>query len=1471
MSPRQRRRLREAVPTLLLGAVIYIPLLLTKPGKVSADTKTYLYLDPGRMLSRAVSMWDPNIGMGTVTHQNIGYLWPIGPYYWLAQTVGLPDWVAQRIWLGSILFLAGLGVRYLLNALGQRGPHVTAATFVYGLTPYVLTLAARISIILLPYAGLPWLIAFTVLALRRGGWRYPALFALTIATIGSVNATALVLSGFGPLLWILHEMFVTREVGLKRAAAVVGRIGVLTIGTSLWWMAGLYCQSAYGIAILKYTETAETVGTASLAPEVLRGIGYWFFYGEDRFGPWIAASRAYTRQLWLLVVSYLLPILALAGAALARFRERAFFAALVLTGTLLSVGGHPWAHPSLVGRGLKVFLLSDAGLAMRSLPRAAPLVVLGLAVFLGSGLASLTAERERWARPAAAGVMVLAVLGLPPLWTGQIVDKNLDRDEAIPQYWRQDIRYLDSRGHDTRVLELPGSDFASYRWGTTVDPITPGLMDRPYVARELIPYGSPPSADLLNALDRQTQENVLDPRALAPVARLMGVGDINVRSDLTYERYNTPRPRRLWDLLRHAPGVGEPTGFGGTARNVPRRNLPLNDEQELETPPSLPDPPRVAALPVQGAERILRVAPVRRPVIVDGDGEGLVDTAAAGLIDGHELVLYSASFAKRHGELRRQIRRDAALIVTDTNRRRARRWGTVRENTGETERPGQKTMRFDPKDQRLEVFPDAGDSAATVLDTRGGSWAESTSFGNAVSLTPEDRSSNAVDGDSTTAWRVGGFDKAEGESIRIHERKPVTTDHIRLLQALGGVRNRFITEVELRFDGGHPLRVPLDLSSRDVPGQMVALGEARTFRTLDIEITRTDVGIRPRYDGVSSVGFAEIEVQPGQAGAPRVDDVVRLPRDLLGVAGPRSSANSLTVLLTRLRTSGSVAVRGDEERTMAREINLPTSRTFSLRGTSRLSNAAPDDLLDRLLGMPDARHGGLTASSGRRLPGGLVNRASSAIDGDPDTWYSPGFLDQHQEFMHYQLPRPISFDRMDLTVLNDGRHSVPRRIRIEADGKVVAGIDIPTIRDQRTPNGSATVHLRFGRVKGKDLKFVVDKPIPSVRDVTTTDWFTGKQIVMPMGVVELGVPGLRVSPPGGRLDPRCRSGLLRVDGHDVPIALRGTVADALADKPIAFSTCRGAAVTVAAGDRVVRTAFGGKTGIDIDQLVLRSAAGGGADRSVRPLAAATTEQRAVRPELHVVHEGRTSIDVEVRHADQAFWMVLGQSHNLGWTATADGHSLGQPTVVDGYANGWEVAASRHTIHIHMEWKPQKVVWASLALSALAVIVCLVLVCWPRRRSANDSNQIRGSDPHRRPFDADPSMPRPFRLGRLLRYGGPRPGTTTTALTVVATLVVFGAVIGPVVGVALAVVAGLALRVQRSRPLLTIGSPALLVVSLAYIVAKQAVRHLPSGFDWPTYFERVHQVAWAAVALLVLDVVIDRLWLRRWWPTDDSPT
>ena len=139
-----------------LAALAYIPMLLTAPGRVVADTKSYLYLDPGRLLERAPSMWDPNIGLGTVTHQNIGYLFPMGPYYWLTHTLGVPAWVSQRLWLGTHLALRGVRACCISSAhCTSRAGRGGRGARVHALAVHRSTFAARMSVILLPWAGLP--------------------------------------------------------------------------------------------------------------------------------------------------------------------------------------------------------------------------------------------------------------------------------------------------------------------------------------------------------------------------------------------------------------------------------------------------------------------------------------------------------------------------------------------------------------------------------------------------------------------------------------------------------------------------------------------------------------------------------------------------------------------------------------------------------------------------------------------------------------------------------------------------------------------------------------------------------------------------------------------------------------------------------------------------------------------------------------------------------------------------------------------------------------------------------------------------------------------------------------------------------------------------------------------------------------------------------------------------------------------
>ncbi len=528
-----RRRVATWVAHAVLAAVAYIPLLLTAPGRVGADTKAYLYLDPVRWLSVSASMWDPDLAMGSVTHEYIGYLLPMGPYYALMHVLGVPTWVAQRLWTGSLLFLAGAGVLFLLRTLSPTtrrpgagsldmgtggGLGAMVGALGYMLSPYVMQYEARESVLLLPWVGLPWMVGIIVRALRRGGWRYPALFALVVAMVGSTNAASLLFVGVAPVLWVVWEL-VTGRVAWRRAVSTACKVGVLSVAACAWWIVGLEVEGAFLGSVLRDTESIPTVARTSLASETLRGLGYWFFYGVDKLGLYLPTAGAYMTSLWLLAVSFALPAAAFLGAFFVRWRERAYFVALILVGTILAVGVYPLSDPSPLASVVKASSASStAGLALRSTNRATPLVVLGISVLLGAAVAAFLRRWRVAGTITAVAVAGLIAADLPALWSGQFVTASLSRPEQVPSYWTKAARFLDEQpgATQTRVLTEPGIDSAYYRWGTTLDPVLPGLMTRPEVERGLVPYGSAGSSNLLTALDEQVQEGTLDPARWLP-------------------------------------------------------------------------------------------------------------------------------------------------------------------------------------------------------------------------------------------------------------------------------------------------------------------------------------------------------------------------------------------------------------------------------------------------------------------------------------------------------------------------------------------------------------------------------------------------------------------------------------------------------------------------------------------------------------------------------------------------------------------------------------------------------------------------------------------------------------------------------------------------------------------------------------------------------------------------------------------
>ena len=1428
------RRLRApALGTVALALVAYVPLLLTRPGQVGADTKTYLYLDPARLLSRAAWMWDTSIGLGTVTHQNIGYLWPMGPWYWTFAQLGVPDWVAQRIWLGTIIFAAGTGVRFLLKELRWVGPGATVAAFAYALSPYLLHYGARISVILLPFAGLPWLIALVARSVRRGGWRWPAVFALVTLTVGGVNATSLLLVMAGPLLWMLHTVFITREATFRATFAAGLRIAALTVATSLWWIIGLVLQGSYGIPILRYTETYNTVANAALSTELVRGLGYWFFYGRDSLGAWISPAARLAQSPGAMTVSFLIPGLAIVSGFLTRFRNRGYFALLVLVGVVVGVGAHPWDGSSPLGAAFRAWTGTDAGLAFRSTPRAVPLIALGLAVMLGAGVAAVCRVRPAWHPVVAGTLLVLICLNQWPLFGGEMVDRNLRRPEQIPSYWDEAAAAMDAGDPATRVLEVPGTDFASYRWGETVDPITPGLIDRPFVARELIPYGTPAAANLVNALDVPLQQGTFDPRSLVPVAQLMGVGTVAHRGDLQYERFRTPRPDQTFRVLQETPGLDPPQRFGTDVRNDANPLLPLDDEVELGTPPSVPRAPAVSLFDLADTRPIARTVSAASPTVIAGDGSGIVNWAASGALDPDRPILSSASFAQDPARLDSLVSTPGAqLVVTDTNRRAARRWGSVRENDGYTEVAGETPVERDPTDNRLDVFPGAGDDTQTVAEQIGGATVQASAYGNPVSYTPADRAVRAMDGDPSTAWRVAAFGEPRGEYLQIRANEPVTTDHLQLLQSLRA-GNRWITAVELGFDGGEPVPVALDDSSRSVPGQRIDFPQ-RTFRELRITITEANLGELDRYVGVSDVGIAEVTI-------PDVDpvtEVIRPPTDLLAAAGPASIDQPLTYVYQRRSGNPAEVVVDDEEQLMQRWVEGPADRSFTTFGSIRLDPRRTSAQIDTLLGMPDAAAGGLTASASGTLAGDLRSRATSAVDGDPDTAWQTPVNDVRGQSIRVESAAPFATDGLELRVRRDGLHSIPSRVTVQFDDAAPLTVDVAAPDPGPVaPGATATLTVPVPATTAQRVTLTVDEIV----EANSKDWFTGNPTVLPVGIVDLGLP-VRATVPAddSAFTTGCRDDLVAMNGTPVPVVAAGTVGAALDRAPLDLAAC-GPELRLAAGRQLLSTTPASATGIAVNSVVLASAAGGtaGADTLVDGPAPAPAGPTSTSEQ-----PSRLTWTTAVTAASQPYWVVLGQSLSPGFRATtASGVDLGPPTLINGYANGWLIdpatVGADQTITI--TWAPQRLVWFGLAASALGVLVCIALLCWPRRQRSRVD-----------PVPTDPVGIAP------LGVDGPVPTTAVGAVLVLGTAAVSWLIAGPFVAVGMAAVAALAAFVPRGQVVVRIVGIGMWAAAAGFVILKELRNQYVIDFNWMNQFEITHAWTLAAVICLALDPIVSAL-------------
>ncbi|MEI8391577.1 MAG: alpha-(1-_3)-arabinofuranosyltransferase family protein [Actinomycetes bacterium] len=954
--------LRQRYDIATLTVLAFIPLLLSAPGKLPADTKLYLYLNPGRLLSDAAWTWDSRQLGGWVPHQNVGYLWPTGPWFSFFNWLSIPDWIAHRLWLGTLLIIAGLGTRWLVKHLGLSRSAQFIAALCYQLSPFVLPYISRTSALLLPWSLLPWIIGLTLLMIKERRWQYFAIFGLLIASSGGLNATALLMIAPAPLVWLI-DAYVRRAMRGRQILSIVGLLGAITAVMSAWWIAGLSTQGKYGAPVLSYSEALTSTSATSSAPEVLRGLGYWIFYDRNDVTALTSASTPYQTNLFVIGCGLLILFFGLLGI-ITHQRLRRPLSLMLLVGVVASVGAYPSNSPAPLWSYFADHPKSAISLALRSSSRAVPLVALAVAIGLGIIIQHLIVRfAPRSTRTpfflVATATLMLCV-NMPALFGGRLIDPAISRPENIPSAWGEAADLLNARyelGDTGSVLILPGIESAAYRWGYPVDPILPGITKKPLITRDWLPLGSAPYMDLLYALDDSFQNGTADPDSIAPIARLLGADTVMVVNSYQYERFGLNRPERSSSLIASAPGLTHLGDFGDPTVNLAQGidALDLHDFPATALP-------EISLYSVDDSEPGLRIS--HAPLLVSGDGSGVVDLASTGLIDGRSTILASAALDQN--SLDQALSTTPELFVTDGNRRRAHHWRSSQDVWGATEDEYPVIDGLDVFDNRLPVFPLANnrpETQSTAMNTTG-IRLSATAYGAFLSYLPEYRPSNANDGNLATSWSVGWGVNPVGQILTIASEQ-TNLDKLALIATPHTVQERAITDISISVNGS--AWKPQSLQS-DVGTQTISLAQLG-------HVVRLRIDAVSNADEPNAVGW--IEVLPE---ALRSEEIITVPSD----ASSRASANTaVSYVFTRLRSDPYDARRQDPELSINRQFLLAHDASFILTASVALTTSdlpvdtCVDDLvtIDGISVPMSAEDSGdaqilLTACSPLTLPGG---------------------------------------------------------------------------------------------------------------------------------------------------------------------------------------------------------------------------------------------------------------------------------------------------------------------------------------------------------------------------------------------------------------------------------------------------------------------------------------------------------------------
>jgi hypothetical protein len=379
--------------------------------------------------------------------------------------------------------------------------------------------------------------------------------------------------------------------------------------------------------------------------------------------------------------------------------------------------------------------------------------------------------------------------------------------------------------------------------------------------------------------------------------------------------------------MASAPGLQPIGDFGEPSINLAEGD-DSNDLSDFP-PTALPE---ISLYEVSDAGTGARIT--HNPIVVSADGSGMVDLAAAGLIDGKTSIIASAALDET--SLREAVLNAPEVLVTDSNRKRAHHWRGSQEVWGATEGTAALVDSFDAFDNRLPVFPLGADRLETlsIAENNSGTSMSATMYGALLSYLPEYRPANANDGNVETSWAVGWGVNPIGQTLTYTSNMGLPmVEQLELIPAQFSFDHRFVTAVSVSVDNSDWTSYTIDPDTENTT----------------IKLNQPGNSVRVRIDAVSSgnnqlpVGWAEILRADFQH-----QEVITVPSDATAVV---TAATPVSYSFTRLQADEYKPYRQDPEQSINRHFFVDHEDQFTLTGhaTSTTDFAASDICRDDLI------------------------------------------------------------------------------------------------------------------------------------------------------------------------------------------------------------------------------------------------------------------------------------------------------------------------------------------------------------------------------------------------------------------------------------------------------------------------------------------------------------------------------------------